>query len=345
MRDVSEVDLAAFRLSVPDGTQMDPQHRLLLGVSSRCLPLPMSSEGTSARCGVAVGIGGFEYGPIYSRHGGARTSSSVTSFNLSVACGRLSFFHGLQGPSYSIDTACSSGLASIHIGCGGIVAAECSSALALSVNLNLDSPGVRARQAASMLASDGRCKTLDSRANGYVFGESCTCALLLSGGDGPGALVAGSSVNQDGRSSTLTAPNGPSQQRVIASAVLSAGAAGSAVRALQMHGTGTPLGDPIETGAAAAALCQARGREAPLCLEAVKSAVGHAEIAAGAVGALQASMSLRSRMGAGVNHLREVNAYVATSFRPGGVSSLAAGRSRARAGGLSAASASAATAT
>ena len=299
MRDVSEVDLAAFRLSVPDGTQMDPQHRLLLGVSSRCLPLPMSSESTSARCGVAVGIGGFEYGPIYSRHGGARTSSSVTSFNLSVACGRLSFFHGLQGPSYSIDTACSSGLTSIHVGCAGIAAAECSSSLALSVNLNLGSSGVHARQAASMLASDGRCKTLDSRANGYVFGESCTCALLLAGGDGPGALVAGSSVNQDGRSSTLTAPNGPSQQRVIASAVLSAGAAGSAVRALQMHGTGTPLGDPIETSAAAAALCQAGGRATPLCLEAVKSAVGHAEWSAGAVGALQASMSLRSRSGAG----------------------------------------------
>ncbi len=142
-------------------------------------------------------------------------------------------------------------------------------------------------QRAGMLSPEGRCKTLDAAADGYVRAEAVGVMLLCAlGGAGatsgrsPLALIAGSAVNQDGRSSSLTAPNGPAQQEVMRQALASAGAGPADVAALQMHGTGTPLGDPIEVGAAAEVLLGPASRQ-PLAFLASKSAVGHAEPAAG----------------------------------------------------------------
>jgi acyl transferase domain-containing protein len=119
-----------------------------------------------------------------------------------------------------------------------------------------------------MLAPDGRCKTLDAAADGYVRAEACGLLLLASETasefGGAAAVLAGSAVNQDGRSSALTAPNGPAQQEVIQAALRAAGVDAGAVTALQMHGTGTPLGDPIELGAALEVLKDSQS--APLAL-------------------------------------------------------------------------------
>jgi acyl transferase domain-containing protein len=153
-----------------------------------------------------------------------------------------------------------------------------------------------------MLAPDGRCKTLDGGADGYVRGEGCEVLLLVAAGSGDAAVaggcavLCGSAVNQDGRSSSLTAPNGPAQQEVIGLALRSGELTGGAVGALQMHGTGTALGDPIEVGGAAAVLLGEAGR-APLVLSAVKSFVGHAECAAGLTGVAAAVAALAKRRG------------------------------------------------
>ncbi|XRB19758.1 phenolphthiocerol/phthiocerol polyketide synthase [Pseudoscourfieldia marina] len=169
-----------------------------------------------------------------------------------------------------------------------------------------------------MLASDGRCKTLDAKASGYVRGESCgvlrtqmsTVHDATMPHDDNIVHVAGSSVNQDGRSSALTAPNGPSQQRAIRIALQSASMPASGVHNLQMHGTGTPLGDPIEVGGSFAVLVQAKGRVSPLVMSAAKSAVGHTEPGAGAVGLLQVVHDLRTTSVAPVMHLTSVNPHM-----------------------------------
>ena len=208
---------------------------------------------------------------------------------------RVSYLFGLQGPSVSIDTACSSSLVAAHYAARDLVANNTDAALAAGVSLTLSARKSAAFTvtgtsgcvgliypapwptdcnpqqmltfwcavpSAGMLAPDGRCKSLDAAADGYVRAEDCIAFLLTSGpaedsAAGPAeaaVVVCGSSVNQDGRSSSLTAPNGPAQQAAIRAALRAAAMQASSVVALEMHGTGTALGDPIEVGAAVAVL-------------------------------------------------------------------------------------------
>lgn len=204
---------------------------------------------------------------------------------------------GAKGQSVAIDTACSSSLvaahtasSSLHAGTGGSHAAVC------GVNLQLDPSTTELFSRAGMLAPDGRCKALDSAADGYVRGEAVAVAVLSAaspagGGWGSGGAACllslrGTAVNQDGRSSSLTAPNGPSQQQAIRAALEAAGLAPGEIGTLMMHGTGTALGDPIELGGATAVLRSEGGSSAagaaPLVLSATKAAVAHSESPSGA---------------------------------------------------------------
>ena len=159
-------------------------------------------------------------------------------------------------------------------------------------------------QKAGMLAADGRCKTADAAADGYVRGEGCGVMLLqdhealtaigdLEAKHDVLAVFRGSAVNQDGRSSSLTAPNGPSQQAVIRQALQASALEPDQVTALQLHGTGTPLGDPIELGAVQAVLMSSSQRAAPVQIAAAKSWIGHTEAASGVMGLLQAALGLQ----------------------------------------------------
>jgi acyl transferase domain-containing protein len=176
-----------------------------------------------------------------------------------------------------------------------------------------------------MLAPDGRCKALDAAADGYVRAEGAAM-MLLAPGPHPAALavLSGSAVNQDGRSSGLTAPNGPAQQEVIRQALAAAGMVAADVSGVQLHGTGTSLGDPIEVGAAlevffepsqtAGAAVRGSGtRPRPLRLLAAKTVVGHAEPAAGLTGALFAAHQIARRAAAPALHLRRLNPHVVSA--------------------------------
>lgn len=191
-----------------------------------------------------------------------------------------------------------------------------------------------------MLTLDGRCKTLDADADGYGRLEGTGALVAYNAGaaepDCPWAVApqsviaifAGSSVNQDGRSSSLTAPNGPSQQKLVSAALQSAGIGADALRAVQLHGTGTALGDPIEVGALLDGLAGALGKAVhldsggavvpaafgPLTLTAAKSAFGHGETTAGMVGIAQALQTLNARITPPILHLRTVNPYVTTQL-------------------------------
>lgn len=219
IQDAELFDADLFGSPQQEASAMDPQQRLLLeGCWDALSYSTRASELTGdAAKGVAVtvGISYTEYYLNY-RHQGL-TAYTATSGTLSVVCGRLSFTLGLKGPSISIDTACSSSLVGAHIACTSFLSESCQRALVCGVNLTMRAETTAVLAKAGMLASDGRCKTLDSSADGYMRGEACVVHLLEAKSpqsaskdqDGHALVIRGTSVNQDGRSSSLTVNTSP----------------------------------------------------------------------------------------------------------------------------------------
>ena len=199
---------------------------------------------------------------------------------------------------------------------------ECDLALAGGVNLILTPELTINFSRARMMAADGRCKTFDAAADGYVRSEGCAMVVLkrlgdaIAAGDDVLAVVRGSAVNQDGRSGGLTAPNGPSQEDVVAAALADAGAGPADVAYVEAHGTGTLLGDPIEIGALGAALCRGRSADAPLLVGSVKTNIGHTEAAAGIAGVVKAVLVLQHGIVPPHLHLAELNPHIAAAGLP-----------------------------
>ena len=234
----------------------------------------------------------------------------------SVAAGRLSFTFNLSGACLSIDTACSSSLVAAHYSVVDMRTGLADAALAAGVNLTLSPKKAAAFTITGMLTHDGRCKTLDATADGYVRAETCVVHLLQpwegeEAAEDGAVLILGSAVNQDGRSSSLTAPSGPAQQIVLRDALYAAEIAAEAMGGLEMHGTGTALGDPIEMGAALAAFPGSKSGPV-LTFTATKSRMGHAETGAGALGVLNAASQLAQHISMPITHLGGINPYVAT---------------------------------
>jgi acyl transferase domain-containing protein len=352
-------DAALFGISGAEAELMDAQQRLLVEATHHAIWSANSSRttvsnssataavaggagGLAADACVAVGIASAEYNNwVLRRAGHPPAAYSATGGALSVASGRLAYVYGMRGAAVSVDTACSSSLVATYFAAGQISGGRASGGIAGGVGLILCPEPTAMFAKAGMLAPDGRCKTLDAAADGYVRAEAVGVLVLQalrSGSDSsssaPLALLAGSAVNQDGRSSGLTAPNGPAQQEVVRSALVAAGLSPAAVTGVEMHGTGTGLGDPIEVGALAAALVgkgNGSNRSQPLVLTAGKSWVGHSEAAAGAIGLLHATAGLVSLQAQAVLHLAATNPYLEAALRPSpasdGLSSMAAGGS------------------
>ena len=291
-----------FGISPREATTMDPQHRLLLetgyeALESAGLPVDRLAGSTT---GVFVGITTSDYGQL-ARFGAPEQSDLyfVTGNALNVAAGRLSFTFGFQGPCVAIDTACSSSLVAVHLACQSLRARESDLALAGGVNVILSPDATVLFSKWGMMAPDGACKTFDAAANGSVRSEGCAVVALkrlsdaVDAGDPILALIRGSAVNSDGRSSGLTVPNGPAQQALLAKALASAGLKAADIDYVEAHGTGTPLGDPIEVEALGTVMCQGRPADQPLLIGSVKTNLGHTEAASGLAGLLKVVMALR----------------------------------------------------
>ncbi|MEU0563495.1 aminotransferase class III-fold pyridoxal phosphate-dependent enzyme [Dactylosporangium sp. NPDC006015] len=315
LADVDQFDAEFFAVSGKEAGHVDPQHRLLLEVAWETLEdagvVPASLAGT--RTGVFVGISGSDYGRLIAREPHLHTPYSGTGQALSVAANRISYALDLKGPSVAVDTACSSSLVALHMACRSLRLGESETALAGGVNLLLDTDGTDVFEQAGMMAADGRCKTFDAAADGYVRAEGCGLVLLkrldaaVRDGDRILAVVRGSAVNQDGRSNGLTAPHGGAQQDVLRDALHDAGLAPGDVDYVEAHGTGTPLGDPIEAAALTAVLGDGRPASEPLMLGSVKTNIGHAEAAAGIAGVLKVVLMLRHEHVPAHLHLCERN--------------------------------------
>jgi len=299
--DVDCFDADLFGISPREAASMDPQQRVVLEVGWEALehagraPLGLSGSNT----GVYLGIVNSDYGRMLFTRPDLIDVYFGTGNAYSVAAGRLSYQLGLQGPSIAVDTACSSSLVAVHLACQALRLQECDMALAGGVNLIL-SPEINITfSKARMMAHDGRCKTFDAAADGYVRGEGCAVVVLrrlsdaLKDGDTIHAVIRGTAIGQDGRSGGLTAPNGPAQEAVIRSALSNADLPASAVCFVETHGTGTSLGDPIEANALGAVFAESRSKERPLIIGSVKTNIGHLEAAAGIAGLIKAVLSLQ----------------------------------------------------
>ena len=316
-------DAPFFGISPLEAQRLDPQQRLLLEVSWEALERAniVPDKLFNSLSGVFVGITVSDY------LNKLATSEMPHAYwgtgNVpSAATGRLSYILGLTGPNMAVETACSSSLVSVHLACQSLRQRECNLALAGGVNLLLSPESSIIYSQAKMLSSDGRCKTFDSSANGYVRGEGCGIIVLkrlsdaVANGDNILALIRGTAVNQDGPSGGLTVPNGPSQVAVIRQALANGGVNPANVSYIEAHGTGTSLGDPIEVGSLGKIFGSNHSSENPVMIGSAKTNIGHLEIAAGIAGLIKVVLQLQQQKIAPSLHFNKPNPYINWSQLP-----------------------------
>lgn len=313
---------AFFGIAPREAVSLDPQQRVLLEVAWRALEdAGLAPEKLSAQqVGVYVGAGATDYSEISIKQGlEAIDSFNGTGNSHSVAAGRLSYLLGVRGPSVAVDSACSSSLAAVHLAVRSLRDGESEVALAAGVNLIASPDSLITLCKARMLSPDGRCKTFDASANGYVRGEGCGVVVLkrldraLADGDRIHALIRGSAINHNGRSGGLTVPSGPAQEALIRRALADAGVEPDEIDYVEAHGTGTAVGDPIEVGALANVHS---GRATPLLIGSVKSNVGHLEWAAGVCGLIKTILALSHNEIPASLHVRQLNPHLAWDQLP-----------------------------
>ena len=300
--EVAGFDAGFFGISPREAGHMDPQQRLLLELTweamERAGVVPSRLRGSN--CGVYMGVTGLDYAFRYADDPAAVDAFTATGSAASIAANRISYLFDLHGPSMALDTACSSSLVALHQACQAIRAGETDTALAGGVSMHLHPFGFLGFSKAGMLSPTGRCHVFDEQGDGYVRSEGAGVVLLkdydqaLADGDRVLAVIAASGVNTDGSKSGLTVPNGQAQAQLIRDVYRRAELDPDALDYLEAHGTGTAVGDPIETRAIAEAL--ARSRKHPLPIGSVKSNLGHLEMASGMAGLIKAVHTLEHRV-------------------------------------------------
>lgn len=294
-QDIRMWDAGFFGIAPREAAQMDPAHRLFMEVAHDAL----EDAGVAAQrlSGSNTGIFAAAYNSNYTMMSrGAPDPAlingwSSTGNHASVLAGRLAYYLGTVGPALVVDTACSSSLVAVHLAVQSLRRGECDTALVGGAHLLMSPQPLVASTKLGATSADGTCKVFDARADGFGHGEGAGVLVLkrlsdaLAEGDRIRAVIAGTAVNQDGRSNSLTAPNGPSQEKVIRDALKDAQVSARDVGYVEAHGTGTALGDPIEVEA----LHNAYGsdRAAPLLVGSVKANIGHTEAAAGIAGLIK----------------------------------------------------------
>ena len=290
--DVHGFDPIFFRVMPIEAARIDPQHRLVMEVAWEALESAgIDPTGLAySKTGVFIGLSHSDHDRLLYQDRARIDGYNGPNTYHCFAANRLSFFLNVRGPSLAVDTACSSALVAIHLACQSLRSGESDLALAGGVNLNLTPEEFIALSFLGVMAADGRCKTFDARADGFVRGEGCGVLALKrlgdaeAGGDNIVGLIRGSAVNQDGLSNGITAPNGAAQEEVLRSALQNAGVDANEVSFVEVQGTGTALGDPIEMTALKNVYANGRDPGEPCLLGCVKTNIGHLEAASGVAG-------------------------------------------------------------
>jgi polyketide synthase 12 len=304
LEDIDLFDAAFFGVSPREAVTMDPQQRLMLELGWEAIEdagtLPARLDGS--RAGVFVGAIAEDYGDLLQFHGPEVISRyALTGLHKGVIANRLSYTLGLRGPSLTVDTGQSSSLVAVHLACESLHRGESEIALVGGVHLNISSRSAMVASRFEGLSPDGRCFTFDARANGYVRGEGGAVIVLrplseaIAAGDHVYCVIRGSAVNNDGGGQGLTAPSGLAQEEVLRLAYRRAGVDYRDVQYVELHGTGTKLGDRTEAAALGAALGAGRPAFRPLPVGSVKTNIGHLEGAAGIVGLIKTALAIEYR--------------------------------------------------
>ncbi|MFY9825897.1 MAG: beta-ketoacyl synthase N-terminal-like domain-containing protein, partial [Thermoanaerobaculia bacterium] len=329
--DIDAFDARFFGITPREAEAMDPRQRILL--EAVWTAIEHAGEDPTAlagsRTGVFIGATGDDFSRLAHRNPETIGAHTLTGIAPSLIANRVSFLLDLRGPSEVVDTACSSSLVALHRAVSAMAAGDCDAAIVGGVSLMLDPATTASLERLGMLSGDGACRTFDARADGYARGEGVAVVYLKrlaaarAAGNPVCAVVLGSAVNHNGRTVSLTSPTPEAQTRVILDAYRQAGIDPRTVGMIEAHGTGTALGDPIETRAlieAFAALYDERGLQrgaAPHCaLNAVKANIGHLESAAGIVGLVKAVLAARQGIVPPIPHFGRLNDHIDLSGSP-----------------------------
>jgi acyl transferase domain-containing protein/SAM-dependent methyltransferase len=293
-------DADFFGLAPREAIMLDPQQRLLQEVAWHALEdaAIRPDRLRHSRTGIFTGLSNFDYYRAVLQDDLRIDAYAGSGNSPSMAAGRLAYMLGVHGPTMTVDTSCSSSLVAVHLACQSLRVRECNLALAGGVNVILAPQMHIGFSRAHMLAPDGRCKTFDEAADGYVRSEGCAVVVLkrlqdaIEEGDRILAVVRGSAVNHDGRSAGLTAPSSQAQSALLREAYRNADVALEEVGMIEAHGTGTSLGDPIEMEALGQVFGSRSPRLSAIAVGSVKTNLGHTEAASGMAGLLKAALSL-----------------------------------------------------
>ncbi|XP_033103366.1 LOW QUALITY PROTEIN: reducing polyketide synthase FUB1-like [Anneissia japonica] len=294
---IEHFDNTFFKTSPKEAASMDPQQRILLEVTHEAFEDAGIIPDDLKSCGVFVGIGLMDY-PIQTLdvHSSTVNAYTLTGTAHSVAANRISYVFNLKGPSYAVDTACASSITAMHLACQSLRTRECDVAVLGGANALIIPDTTIAFSALGVLSPDGKCCPFSDTAKGYVRGEGWGTLILktldqaLKDNDHIYATIVGTSIAANGYSQSITMPSMPDQQRIIEETYNRFNVNMADVNYLEAHGTGTPVGDPIEAEAIGKSF--GPNRDVPIKIGSVKSNFGHSECAAGAVATIKAALML-----------------------------------------------------
>ncbi|BBX88745.1 polyketide synthase [Mycolicibacterium boenickei] len=295
--DVAGFDAEFFGINERESVAVDPQHRLLLETAWEAMEhAGLTREALAdSLTGVFVGLTHADYQMLAADARSLEAAYGFSGNNFSLASGRIAYALGVHGPALTVDTACSSGLTAVHLACRSLHEGESDFALAGGVTLALDPRKFASGSAEGMLSATGRCHAFDIAADGFVASEGCVVVLLkrlpdaLRDGDRILAVIRGTAANQDGHTVNIATPSDAAQTAVYRAALTAAGVEPATVGMVEAHGTGTPVGDPIEYSS----LAKVYGVDGPCALASVKTNLGHAQAASGAIGLMKAVLAVQ----------------------------------------------------
>lgn len=301
---VDQFDASFFGISPREAARTDPQHRVLLETAWEAMEdagqVPDKLAATLA--GVFIGVITSDYWDRQFRNPTDMDVYSTTGSARNGAAGRISYALGLRGISVAVDAACSSSLVAVHLACQSLRAGSCNLAIAGGVNIILNPDHAIGYSQGKMMAPDGRCKTFDARANGYVRSEGAGIVVLkplsqaLADGDQVYAVIRGSAANNDGHTDLFMTPSIQGQQAVLQQALRDADVRPEQLQFVETHGTGTSVGDPVELKALGSILAEGRPADRPFVVGSVKTNIGHTEGAAGMAGLIKVALCLKHKM-------------------------------------------------
>lgn len=327
IEEIDRFDSEFFRISPYEAELMDPQQRIFIQTAWKTIEDAgyRVSDLKDKKAGVFVGVTLADYLLTIKENLDEISAYGSTGISHSILANRISYLFNFNGPSEPIDTACSSSLVAIHRAVNAIKNEECEIAIAGGVNIIVSPFTHLSLSSGGMLADDGKCKTFDKSANGYVRGEGSGAILLKKlekakqDNDYIYAVLKGTAVNHGGRANNLTSPNASAQSEVIINAYKKAMFDTRTISYIEAHGTGTSLGDPIEINGLKKAFLEKRNKkmERPYCgIGSVKTNIGHLEAAAGIAGVIKVILAMKNKNIPGILHFNDINPFIKLEKSP-----------------------------